>query len=139
MLESAGDLDGLAEALLVTGRIRGSLPTPWLPNIALQRAADCARQSGNHRAEREAGTWLTAVLLDLPVPAQEAVGRAERLLEAAAGDPWAEAAILQPLIMWYGQAGRFGRRPRGLPARPAHTHRRRGGTRLGNLRQAGRA
>jgi len=35
------------------------------------------------------------------------VGRAERLLEAASGDPWAEAAILQPLIMWYGYAGRL--------------------------------
>jgi tetratricopeptide (TPR) repeat protein len=36
-----------------------------------------------------------------------AVGRAERLLEAAAGDPWEEAAILHPLSMTYGYAGRF--------------------------------
>jgi predicted ATPase/DNA-binding SARP family transcriptional activator len=107
VLESAGDLDGLAEALLVTGRIRWFAADPVAAEIAFQRAADCARQSGNHRAEREAGTWLTAVLFDLPVPAQEAVGRAERLLEAASGDPWAEAAILQPLIMLYGRAGRF--------------------------------
>ena len=107
VLESAGDLDGLAEALLVTGRIRFWAADTVAAEQALQRAADCARQSGNHRAEREAGTWLLTTLQDLPIPAQEAVGRAERLLEAASGDPWAEAAVLQPLIMLYGNAGRF--------------------------------
>jgi predicted ATPase/DNA-binding SARP family transcriptional activator len=108
VLGSAGDQDGLAEALLVTGRIRFFAADAVAAEMALQRAAACARQSGNHRAEREAGTWLLAVLFDLPVPAQDAVGRAERLLAAASGDPWAEAAILQPLIMLYGYAGRFG-------------------------------
>jgi tetratricopeptide (TPR) repeat protein len=107
VLESAGDLDGLAEALVVTGRMRCWIADPTGAEQALQRAADCARRSGNRRAEREAGTWLLAILQDLPIPAQEAVGRAERLLEAASGDLWAEAAILQPLIMLYGYAGRF--------------------------------
>jgi predicted ATPase/DNA-binding SARP family transcriptional activator len=107
VLESAGDLDGLAEALLVTGRLRGWTADSVAAEQALQRAADCARQSGNHRAEREAGTWLLAVLQDLPIAAREAVGRAERLLKAASGDPWAEAAILQPLILWYGYSGRL--------------------------------
>jgi len=107
VLESAGDLDGLAEALLVTGRIRCWAADPVAAEQALQRAAECARQSGNRRAEREASTWLLATLQDLPISAQEAVGRAERLLEAVSGDPWAEAAILQPLIMLYGNAGRF--------------------------------
>jgi len=106
VLESAGDLDGLAEALLVTGRIRCWSSDPAAER-ALQRAAECARQSGNRRAEREAGTWLLAALQDMPIPAQEVVGRAERLLEAASGDPWAEAAILQPLILLYSNAGRF--------------------------------
>ena len=45
--------------------------------------------------------------MDLPIPADVAVGRAEQLLEAASGDPWAEAAILQPLSLLYGYAGRF--------------------------------
>jgi predicted ATPase/DNA-binding SARP family transcriptional activator len=107
VLESAGDLDGLAEALLVTGRLRVWTADSVAAEQALQRAADCARQSGNRRAEREAATWLLAVLQDLPITAQEAVGRAERLLKAASGDPWAEAAILQPLIMWYGYSGRL--------------------------------
>jgi tetratricopeptide (TPR) repeat protein len=107
VLESAGNLDGLAEALLATGRMRCWAADPVAAEQALQRAADCARQSGNHRAERAAGTWLLAVLQDLPITAQEAVSRAERLLAAAAGDPWAEAAILQPLIMLYGYAGRL--------------------------------
>jgi predicted ATPase/DNA-binding SARP family transcriptional activator len=107
VLESAGDLDGLAEALLVTGRIRWWAADPVAAEQALQRAAQCARQSGNRRTEREAGTWLLATLQDMPIPAQEAVGRAERLLESASGDPWAEAAVLQPLILLYGNAGRL--------------------------------
>ncbi|MGE5290015.1 MAG: hypothetical protein ACM3ML_23080 [Micromonosporaceae bacterium] len=52
-------------------------------------------------------TWLVANFLELPIPADEAIGRAESLLEAATGDPWAEAAILLPLSMLYGYAGRF--------------------------------
>jgi len=35
------------------------------------------------------------------------VGRAERLLEAASGDPWDKAATLEPLSLSYGYAGRF--------------------------------
>jgi tetratricopeptide (TPR) repeat protein len=107
VLESAGDLDALAEALVVIGRMLCWTGDPTGAELALQRAADCARHSGNRRAEREAGTWLLATLQDLPITAQDVVGRAERLLEAASGDPWAEAAILQPLIMWYSYAGRL--------------------------------
>lgn len=57
--------------------------------------------------ERESRAWLAANLQDLPIPADAAAGRAEQLLEAAAGDPWAEAAILTPLALLYGFAGRF--------------------------------
>jgi ATP/maltotriose-dependent transcriptional regulator MalT len=45
--------------------------------------------------------------LVLPIPADVAVGRAERLLEAAAGDPWDEAAILPELAWHYANAGRL--------------------------------
>jgi tetratricopeptide (TPR) repeat protein len=45
--------------------------------------------------------------MDLPIPVDVAVGHGERLLEAASGDPWAEAAILHPLALLYGYAGRF--------------------------------
>ena len=81
--------------------------TPWLPNKPSSAPPPCARQSGNHHAERESRTWLVANLQDLPIPVDVAVGRAEQLLEAAAGDPWAEAAILQDLALLYGYAGRF--------------------------------
>jgi len=92
--------------LLMIGRLRSWMADPLGAEQALRRATECARRSGHHRVEREAGTWLLACLQDLPIPAPEMVRRAERLLESVAGDPWAEAAILQPLILLYGFAGR---------------------------------
>jgi tetratricopeptide (TPR) repeat protein len=41
------------------------------------------------------------------MPVDVAVGRAEQQLEAAVGDPWSEAAVLQDLALLYGFAGRF--------------------------------
>jgi predicted ATPase/transcriptional regulator with XRE-family HTH domain len=106
LLESEGDLEGLAEALVSAGKVQF-----WAGDSrasqTLERAAACAQQSGNHRAEQESRAWLAATLRDLPIPAETAVGRAEQLLEAAGGDPWAEAAILQQLSLLYGYAGRF--------------------------------
>jgi predicted ATPase/DNA-binding SARP family transcriptional activator len=107
LLESEGDLEGAAEAWLLAGKLRFWGGDSVAAEQALQRAAACARRCGNHRAERETGTWLVASLQDLPIPAEVAVGRAEQLLEAAGGDPWAEAAILPPLALLYGFAGRF--------------------------------
>jgi tetratricopeptide (TPR) repeat protein len=106
VLESEGDLEGLAEAWLSAGRLRFWAGAPGASE-ALERAAACARQSGNHHAEQESRTWLAATLWDLPIPIHVAAGRAERLLEAASGDPWDEAAILHPLSLTYGYAGRF--------------------------------
>jgi len=106
-LESGGDLEGLAEAWVLAGKLRlwdGNTPASV---EALERAAACARRSGNHRAEQESRAWLVVNLLELPMPADAAVGRAERLLEEAAGDPWAEAAILHLLSVLYSYAGRF--------------------------------
>jgi tetratricopeptide (TPR) repeat protein len=54
-----------------------------------------------------ASTWLVATLCTLPIPADAAIARAEQLLQAASGDPWTEAAILGPLSLLYGYAGRF--------------------------------
>jgi len=106
VLESEGDLEGLAEAWLSAGRLRFWAGAAGASEV-LERAAACARQSGNHHAERESRTWRVAVLQDLPIPADVAVGRAEQLLEAASGDPWAEAAILQYLAVLYSYAGRL--------------------------------
>lgn len=43
----------------------------------------------------------------LPIPADAAVTRAEQLLQAASGDPWAEAQILKMSSLLYAYAGRF--------------------------------
>ena len=106
VLESEGDLEGLAEALVSAGKIRFWSGDP-LASETLEHAAACAQRSGNRRAEQEARSWLAATFQDLPIPADAAVDRAERLLAAAAGDPWDEAAVLYPLIVLYGYAGRL--------------------------------
>jgi predicted ATPase/DNA-binding SARP family transcriptional activator len=106
LLESEGDLEALADALVSAGKVRF---WGWdaLASHALEHAAVCAQRSGNHRAEQESRTWLAASFQDLPIPADAAVSRAEQLLEAAVGEPWDEAAILWPLILLYGYAGQF--------------------------------
>ena len=107
VLESEGDLEGLAEAWLLVGKVHLWGVDARAAEEALERAAAYARQSGNRHVAREARRWLAVALLDLPIPADVAVGRAERLLDAAAGDPWDEAAILPELAWHYGHAGRL--------------------------------
>ena len=107
LLESEGDLEGLAEVWLTAGRVRFFGFDPLGAEEALERATDCARRSGNHHAELEATNVLVATFQDLPVTAGVAIGRGERLLEAAGGDPWAEATVLRQLSGLYGFAGRF--------------------------------
>jgi tetratricopeptide (TPR) repeat protein len=107
LLESDGDLEGAAEAWLSAGKVRCWGGETLAAEQTLQRAAAYARRSGNHSAERESERWLAVTLQYLPIPFDVAVGRAEQLLEAAAGDPWAEAVMLQPLCLLYSYAGRF--------------------------------
>jgi predicted ATPase/DNA-binding SARP family transcriptional activator len=107
LLESEGDLEGLAEAWLSAGRLRFFEGDTRAAEQLLQRAAAFARQSGNHRAEQEARILLAGILWDLPIPFDVAVGRAERLLATASGDPWDEAEVLSLLGLAYGYAGRF--------------------------------
>jgi predicted ATPase/DNA-binding SARP family transcriptional activator len=107
LLESEGELEGAAEAWLSVGKLRLFDGDTQAAEQALERAADRARQSGNHHAQRQARAWLVANLEDLPMPVDVAVGHAEQQLEAAAGDPWPEAAILQNLALLYALAGRF--------------------------------
>ena len=106
VLEAEGDLDGLAEALTVAGRLRF-----WLGDIpggqaVLERAITCARQGGNHRAQMRAGHWLAVTFCFLPIPADTGIARAEQLLAEASGDLWAEADLLKPLCMLYAHVGR---------------------------------
>jgi hypothetical protein len=107
VLGAEGDLVGLAEAWATIGWLRlmlGDLPAA---TETLESAISCAEESGNHIAKRDATSTLVAAFQELPVPVDVAIGRAERYLVAASGDPWAEAAILQPMALLYGYAGRF--------------------------------
>jgi predicted ATPase len=107
VLDAEGDLEGLAEAWVEIGSRRLSLGDTPAATEAFERAVTYARESGNYLAELEAVNWLIAAFQVLPVPVDVAIGRAEWYLGAASSDPWAEAAILQPLALLYGYAGRF--------------------------------
>ncbi len=138
LLESEGDLEGLAEVWLTAGKVRFFSFDALGAEEALERAAACARRSANHRAELESRTWLIGTFEDLPLPADVAIGRGEQLLEAASGDPWAEASDTPLSFASIRLRWPLRRRPRGLPARPGHTHRGRGKIRLGHIRNTGR-
>jgi predicted ATPase/DNA-binding SARP family transcriptional activator len=107
VLDAEGDLEGLAEAWIQIGRERLYFGDAAAAIADYERAIAYAETSGNHLAKRDAVSWLVAAFADLPVPVDVAVSRAERYLEAASGDPWAEAGVLQPLALLYGYAGRF--------------------------------
>jgi tetratricopeptide (TPR) repeat protein len=107
VLDAEGDLAGLADALTYAGRLRGILTYAPVYLEVVERAIACARQSGNHRAQMLASSWLaTSYLVALPIPADAAVARAEELLRDVSGDTWAEAAVLQPLNGLYAYVGR---------------------------------
>ncbi|HEX7267759.1 MAG TPA: AAA family ATPase, partial [Streptosporangiaceae bacterium] len=107
VLDAEGDLEGLAEAWTLTGRLRFWLGQSPADQEALERAIAYARQSGNHRAQSVAASWLGVILTMLPVPTEAAIDRAEQLLQTADGDPWAEADLLISLSRLYAFAGRF--------------------------------
>jgi predicted ATPase len=105
ILDAEGDLDGLAEAWMLVGKLRLWMDDP-AAGEALERAIAFARQSGHHRAQMRASHWLVATFHRLPIPADAAVDRSEKLLQAASGDPWAEADLLKPLSVLYAYVGR---------------------------------
>jgi class 3 adenylate cyclase len=107
VLESEGDVDGLAEAWLLVGQLRFWLGQQPADQQALERAAAYARQAGNHRLQMQATYWLVVILTMLPIPAEAAISQAEQMLQAASGDPWAETQILGPLSQLYAYVGRF--------------------------------
>jgi tetratricopeptide (TPR) repeat protein len=107
LLESEGDLEGLAEVWLLVGRLRLWSDDAPGAQEALERAISYARQSGHHSAERESRGWMNVNLHNLALPAEELISRAEQQLEAADGDPWAESGTLHSLALCYAYAGRF--------------------------------
>jgi predicted ATPase len=106
VLEAEGDLDGLADALIIVGKLRFVLGGALAGGEILERAITCARQSGHHRARMRASTWLATTFYVLPIPADAAVARTEELLRDASGDTWAEAFLLLPLSVLYAYLGR---------------------------------
>jgi predicted ATPase/DNA-binding SARP family transcriptional activator len=106
ILASRNDLDGLAEAWMQAGKLRFWLDDPAAAGEALERAISYARQSGHHRAQMRASHWLAVSFHVLPIPADTAIARTEELLQAAHGDPWAEADLLKPLSILYAYVGR---------------------------------
>jgi predicted ATPase/DNA-binding SARP family transcriptional activator len=106
ILESHGDLDGLAEALTVIGMLRFEIDVAGSQEV-LERALSCARHSGNFRAQMRASHWLAVTFHVLPIPVDAAIIRAEQLLQDAGGDLWAEADLLKPLSVLYAYVGRF--------------------------------
>ena len=107
VLESEGDLGGLAEALTAAGRLRFWLGDIPASHVILERAIACARQSGNRRTQMRASHWLAVTFSLLAIPADTGVARAEQLLQDASGDLWAEADLLKPLCVLYAHVGRI--------------------------------
>jgi predicted ATPase len=107
VLDAEGDREGLAEAWGAIGSRCTFLGDEPAATEAFERAIIYAQESGNHFIELIATSSLVGTFQELPVPVDVTIGRAERYLDAASGDPWAEAGILQSLAVLYGYAGRF--------------------------------
>jgi tetratricopeptide (TPR) repeat protein len=106
VLLAEGDVIGLAEAWMLTGRTQFWLDDSAAAAEALGCAISYARQGGHHRAQMRASHWLAVTFRVLPIPADTAVARTEELLQAAGGDLWAEADLLKPLCILYAYLGR---------------------------------
>jgi predicted ATPase len=108
VLEAEGDLEGLAEAWRLAGKIRIWLgDSPAGAQEALERAIAYASQGGHRRVHMRASINLAETLRMLPIPVDTAIARAEQLLQKANGEPWAEAGILATLSLLYAYPGRF--------------------------------
>jgi tetratricopeptide (TPR) repeat protein/DNA-binding XRE family transcriptional regulator len=107
ILETAGDIEGLAEAWQLTGMARWWFGHSPADQQALEHAMAYARQAGHRRVQMEASSWLAWSFVWLPIQADTALTRAEQLLQTADGEPGAEADILVPLSLIYAYVGRF--------------------------------
>jgi predicted ATPase/DNA-binding XRE family transcriptional regulator len=107
VLDAAGDLQGLAEAWLLAGKVHFDQNDWSAAQEAMERAIAVGRQSGNHRAWIMASTWLGNIFLMSPLPVDAAVARAEQLLQEVYGEPYAEHAVLMSLATLYAYAGRI--------------------------------
>jgi predicted ATPase/DNA-binding XRE family transcriptional regulator len=106
VLESEGDLAGLADGWLYIGRLQGWAGDPAAAD-SLERAIAYARQSGNQRARIQASFGLAWTFAVLPIPADAGVARAEQLLQDVRCAGPGEAHVLSPLALLYAYASRF--------------------------------
>ena len=107
VLDAAGDLQGLAEAWLLVGKLRFD-HNDWLAaQEAMERAIAAGRQSGNHRSRSMASTWLGSIFLMSPTPLDAAVARVEQLLQEVGGEPYAQQGVLMTLVTLYAYSGRI--------------------------------
>jgi tetratricopeptide (TPR) repeat protein len=102
ILRSAGDLEGLAEAWQLAGKLRFWLGDAPAAGQAFERAIAYAGQSGNRRARTKAISWLVATHIVLPIPAGVAIARAEQLLQEAGGEPWGQARGIRGIPCYGG-------------------------------------
>jgi len=107
ILGSEGDCEGLAEAWNSIGWLRFASGDVPASQKAVERAAAYAARSGNQFARLTARQRLILTLTESPIPTDVAIARAEQLLEAAPGDPWAEVQGVEALAELYAYAGRF--------------------------------
>jgi predicted ATPase/DNA-binding XRE family transcriptional regulator len=107
VLDAAGDLQGLAEAWLLVGKLRFDRNEWPVALEAMERAIDFGRQSGNHRAWILASHNLGSIFMMSPVPADTAVDRVEGLLQEVGGEPFAEEGVLMSLAQLYAFTGRI--------------------------------
>jgi predicted ATPase/DNA-binding XRE family transcriptional regulator len=107
VLDAAGDLQGLAEAWLLAGKVHFDQLDWSAAQEAMERAIAVGRQSCNHRAWIMASTWLGSIFLMSPIPVDAAVVRAEQLLQEVDGEPYAEQGVLMSLATLYAFAGRI--------------------------------
>jgi class 3 adenylate cyclase/tetratricopeptide (TPR) repeat protein len=108
VLDAEGDLEGLAEAWTLAGKLRSWRGDSPADREALERAMTYARQSGNHRLYLRAATWLVVGLTEeLPIPADAVIDLVEQLFDEASDEPWAQATLLTPLAALYAYTGRF--------------------------------
>jgi tetratricopeptide (TPR) repeat protein len=106
VLDAAGDLQGLAEAWLLAGKLRFDR-NEWPAALeAMERAIAFGRQSGNHRAWIVASHHLGNIFMMSPIPAGTAAERVERLLQEVSAEPYAEEGVLMPLAQLYAYTAR---------------------------------
>ena len=106
-LATEGNAESLAEAWLSIGQLRFFMGKGTASTEAVERAGSYARQGASHYVQQEIARWLIIPCSELTIPADVAIGRAEQLIAAADGDPWAEASLVSQLSVLYAFAGRF--------------------------------